>query len=121
MEKLISNKRYLTDPVARTLFESIDARAKELLLAEAIFYYDFPSFRDYEDDTCRANALLLSPNHGIVALNFCDSDTQGRPSRNRANPGPNDPIPLGLMKWFLQHIDEASLFHRKRRGTGIWG
>ena len=74
MEKLISNKRYLADPTARTLLETLDQRGNELGLSEAIFYYDFPSFRDYEDDTSRPNALILSRNHGILALNFCDSE-----------------------------------------------
>jgi superfamily I DNA and RNA helicase len=74
MEKLISNKRYLTDHIARTLLEALESKASEISLAEAIFYYDFPSFRDYEDDSCRANALLLSPRHGIVAFNFCDAE-----------------------------------------------
>jgi len=74
MEKLISTKRYLSDPIARSLLEAFDTRSSEMSLSEAVFYYDFPSFRDYEDDTCRPNALVLSPNHGIIALNFCDSE-----------------------------------------------
>jgi len=49
MEKLISNKRYLADPVARALLETLDGREAELELSGAVFYYDFPSFRDYED------------------------------------------------------------------------
>ena len=35
--------------------------------------------------------------------------TQGRPSRNRANPGLNDPIPLGLTNGFLSHIAEPAI------------
>jgi hypothetical protein len=31
--------------------------------------------------------------------------TQGRPSRNRANPGLNDPIPLGLKTRPLQYLE----------------
>lgn len=75
MEKLISNKRYLSDPVARALVESLDRKENELSLSNAVFYYDFPSFRDYEDDACRPNALILSPNHGVLALNFCDAES----------------------------------------------
>ena len=67
MEKLISTKRYLSDPIARTLLEAFDSRANELSLSEAIFYYDFPSFRDYDDDSCRPGALLLSGSSGRFA------------------------------------------------------
>ena len=73
MEQLISNKQYLNDHIARSLFEDLSKSENELFLSSAIFYYDFPSFRDYEDDVLRPKALLLSPDHGIIAFNFCDS------------------------------------------------
>lgn len=72
MEKLISSKRFLTDPLARNLLETFEQDQQKLGITESIFYYDFPTFRDYEDDSWRANAVLLSRNHGIVALIFAD-------------------------------------------------
>src|SRR6185295_15058755 len=75
MEKLISSRRYLTDHIARGLFEAFDSKEGELALTESIFYYDFPSFRDYDDDSYRPNALILSPRHGIIAFNFCDAES----------------------------------------------
>jgi len=74
MEKLISSSRYTSDHLARPFLESLEPKQQELGLAEAVFYYDFPSFRDYEDDAYRPSVMLLSPEHGVIALNLCDAD-----------------------------------------------
>ena len=60
MEKLISSAQYTTDHLARPLLEALEAREVSMNLSEAVFYYDFPSFRDYEDDAYRPkrNALV---------------------------------------------------------------
>ena len=74
MEKLISSAQYTTDHLARPLLEALETQQERMDLSEAIFYYDFPSFRDYEDDAYRPSVMLLSPAHGVVALNLCDAD-----------------------------------------------
>jgi len=74
MEKLISSKRFLSDPTARNFLERIESKENHLKLSTSVFYYDFPTFRDYEDESCKANALILSPIYGILAFSFCRSD-----------------------------------------------
>ena len=72
MEKLISSVRYTSDHLCRPFLENLEERQEELNLRDAVFYYDFPSFRDYEDDSYRPNVMLLSPRHGVLALNLCE-------------------------------------------------
>jgi len=39
-------------------------------LTEAVLYYDFPAYVDYEAEVNRPDILLFSPSHGFVAIRF---------------------------------------------------
>ncbi len=54
----------------------------QLGLTEAIFYYDFPTFRDYEDEVYRPKVLLLTPIHGVVALYAVPEPSHGQYDRS---------------------------------------
>jgi hypothetical protein len=45
----------------------------------------------------------------LSGLRNLNDSTQGRPDRNRANPGLNDAIPLGLKDGPLGRIDEQAI------------
>lgn len=68
MEKVVSTPRLKSDPIARQLIDYLSANAAQLGLGDAILYYDFPLFRDYEDSLYQPTLLLLDANKGVVSI-----------------------------------------------------
>lgn len=67
---LITTNRISTDPVGRNFIEHLRKNSAELSLNSAALYYDFPSYADYETVAHKPDALLVSPDHGILAIRF---------------------------------------------------
>ncbi len=72
MEIVITTGRWKNDPASRSFVEYLQKNEGELGLTEAIIYYDFPAYIDYEAAIIRPDILLLSPKHGFVAVRFYD-------------------------------------------------
>ena len=72
LDVLITTDRILSDPVGRWLINHLQNNAQTLGIDDAALYYDFPTYSDYETVTDKPDALLLSPQHGILAIRLID-------------------------------------------------
>jgi superfamily I DNA and RNA helicase len=77
-EPVITDERFLRDPDARVLLDHFVEDQQQLHLQDAVAYYLFPVFKDYEQETHRPTYLLLSPRHGVVLITFTHSDDLAR-------------------------------------------
>lgn len=50
------------------ILQFLEEKQHLLNLSDAIVYYGFPVFRDYEENSVKSNFTILSPSHGIVLL-----------------------------------------------------
>lgn len=53
-------------PLELELLEYISSKSDELCLTDAILYYGFPIFRDYDDNQITSSLTVVSPKHGII-------------------------------------------------------
>jgi superfamily I DNA and RNA helicase len=75
---LVTSDRINNDPLAREFISYVRSSSSELELDEAVLYYDFPSYSDYETVTHKPDALLLSKAHGIIAFRFVSASQAER-------------------------------------------
>jgi hypothetical protein len=68
MEKVVASASLQEDAIGRELVNHLDDNEHALSLQAAVLYYDFPIFRDYDDDIYKASILILSPRHGLIAI-----------------------------------------------------
>ncbi|MCU9531791.1 DEAD/DEAH box helicase [Pseudomonas mosselii] len=78
IEILVTSDRIGSDHLARDFISFLKTNYGELNLDGAVLYYDFPSYSDYETVTHKPDALLLSPQHGIIAFRFVSSSQAER-------------------------------------------
>ena len=69
---VVTTNRWKNDPASREVVEYLEKNQESLSLGDAILYYDFPSYADYEATVFRPDILLFSPNHGFIAIRFFD-------------------------------------------------
>jgi superfamily I DNA and RNA helicase len=74
LEIIFTTDRISSDPTAREFIEHLRNAEGRLDLSQAVLYYDFPTYADYESVTHKPDALLLSKRHGIVPIRFLSSD-----------------------------------------------
>lgn len=72
MEIVVTSGRWKNDPASRSLVEYLQENEGQLNLSDAVLYYDFPAYGDYEASVIRPDVLLFSPSHGFMALRFLD-------------------------------------------------
>lgn len=72
MEIVVTTGRWTNDPSSREVVEYLQQREGELHLKDAVLYYDFPAYADYEAALIRPDILLFSPRHGFFAIRFID-------------------------------------------------
>ena len=68
MDKRIASVSFNDDPLTRHLIDLLNEIEVELGLLDAIFYYNYPLFRDESNRLYRSKALLASRSHGVVVL-----------------------------------------------------
>src|SRR5258708_2211946 len=90
LDVVITSDRLRQDPSGREFVEYLQTEGDRLGLGRAVLYYDFPTYSDYETVSHKPDALLLSQEHGIVAIRFVDG---------------NDPQQVGTER--LLPIDES--------------
>lgn len=66
MEKTFASAKLSRDPEARALIDYLVEREREFEIDDGVLYYEFPLFRDTNDELHRAHVLLASSNHGVV-------------------------------------------------------
>ncbi len=69
------DKKRLKDPGIIDLVNYLESNEEKLDLASAQLYYDFPILKDVDDTIVIAQVLLISPNHGVIAIATSDSTT----------------------------------------------
>jgi hypothetical protein len=72
LDVLITTDRILSDPVGRWLVNHLQSNAPRLGIDDGALYYDFPTYSDYETVTHKPDALLLSPQHGVLAIRLIE-------------------------------------------------
>ncbi|MGY3852317.1 DEAD/DEAH box helicase [Aeromonas aquatilis] len=77
METVITSKHFESVPLAKLVVEHLKLNSKALGLEKAIVYFGFPKFYGYESDAIKTSDLvILSEQHGILALRFSDFDNK---------------------------------------------
>lgn len=72
LEIVVTTERWKNDPQSRSFVDYVKLQQEQLCLSNAVLYYDFPAYVDYETATSRPDVLILSPNHGFIALRFLE-------------------------------------------------
>ena len=75
LEIIVATEYLQNDPDGRSFLDYINANSVEMGLDEAIVYYGFPTYSDYEGNLSSSDALILSPKHGILPINFARNET----------------------------------------------
>ena len=73
MERVLQGIRLSQDPAAQSVVTYLGEQESDLGLLDAVLYYDFPLFRDTENELHRSYLLLASRSHGIVLVNVSGS------------------------------------------------
>ena len=71
MERVFQGAQLSQDPAAQLVVDHLRENEEALELVDAILYYDFPLFRDAENELQRSYLLMASRSHGITLLNVC--------------------------------------------------
>lgn len=66
-------KEFKQDHAASQLLAILQQREQELLLQDAVVYYDFPIYRDEDGDFVTARVLLIAPRHGLKVIAPCNA------------------------------------------------
>lgn len=83
IEIVVTTDRFRTDPASRDFVEHVRSRQDDLGLSQAVLYYDFPAYVDYDAEVNRPDILLFSPSHGFFAIRFV-GDSMFRRSKESA-------------------------------------
>jgi superfamily I DNA and RNA helicase len=70
LDVLITTSRIETDHVGRTFIQFVNENQQRLGLEDAVLYYDFPSYVDYETALHKPDTVIVSPTLGIIVVNF---------------------------------------------------
>lgn len=73
MQIVPSKKQVLADHLAKILVEWLESLADRHDLSGASFYHRFPLYRDSDGNNILADALLVSPVHGVIAFAIPDN------------------------------------------------
>ena len=57
MEIVVTTDRLRADPSSRDLIDFLQKEQNRLQLQDAVLYYDFPAYVDYETETTRPDIL----------------------------------------------------------------
>jgi hypothetical protein len=72
LDILITTDRISRDPMGRELIDHVRGSANKLHLSDSALYYDFPTYSDYETVAHKPDLLLISPQHGLLAVRMID-------------------------------------------------
>ena len=75
MEVYPSEAQFRASPASDSLLNGLKRNQNDLGLDGAVLYHNFPLYRDDEGGVLVSDAMLLSPNHGVVGFALC-SDTK---------------------------------------------
>jgi superfamily I DNA and RNA helicase len=68
LDVIITTDRIRRDPIGRDLVQHLQRSADRLRIDDAVLYYDFPTYADYETVVHKPDSLLLSRRYGIIAV-----------------------------------------------------
>lgn len=71
----ISEKRIKENNAIFSFINDLKRNEDELSLRDAYVYYDFPVFKDLDEDVLVAQILLVSPIHGIILFHLSEANT----------------------------------------------
>lgn len=82
IEIVVTTDRFRNDPASRDFVEYVKAKQDDLGFREAVLYYDFPAYVDYEAEVNRPDILVFSPLHGFFAIRFIGAPLFRRSDEN---------------------------------------
>ena len=68
LDVIITTDRIRRDPVGRDLVQHLQQSAERLRIDDAVLYYDFLTYADYETAVHKPDSLLLSRRYGVFAV-----------------------------------------------------
>src|ERR1700722_5196544 len=68
LDVIITTDRIRRDPVGRDPVQHLQRNAERLRIYDAVLYYDFPTYADYETVVHKPDSLLLSRRYGVIAV-----------------------------------------------------
>ena len=70
LDVIITTDRIRRDPIGRDLVQYLQRWAQRLRIDDAVLYYDFPTYADYETVVHKPDSLLLSRRYGVLAVHI---------------------------------------------------
>ncbi|OEE76717.1 DEAD/DEAH box helicase [Vibrio genomosp. F6] len=75
MQTVITSNKFEDERLAKLVVEALREQSTRLNLDDSVLYFGFPKFYGYESDSIKSSDLiLLSKNHGVLALRFSKVD-----------------------------------------------
>lgn len=74
LEIIIPDSKFNNNPEAIQFIEFLKENADDLKLNEATVYYNYPLFREFDEETHAPSFFIVSPYHGIIIINFNKKD-----------------------------------------------
>ena len=73
---ITTRKHILSDSVSKLILNSLETEEINLNLKDSYLYYDFPVYKDLDDEVLISKILLISHHHGIILIETLSSTTQ---------------------------------------------
>ena len=84
LDVIITTDRIRRDPVGRDLVQHLQQSAERLQIDDAVLYYDFLTYADYETAVHKPDSLLLSRRYGVFAVGIVRAGDRLEPLTNRS-------------------------------------
>ncbi|MEH2124322.1 hypothetical protein [Nostoc sp.] len=82
MEKNILSQAFYNDPTSQNLVRFLDENERLLNIYDAIIYYNFPIFKNIDEEIQYPSLMLISPRHGIFIFQ-CENSSNREMNENK--------------------------------------
>ena len=85
MELVVTTDRWNNDPLSRSTYDHLTGESLQSILEDAIVYYDFPAYADYEAANWRPDLLIFAPRIGLIGVRHFDPNIFERSTEGLAD------------------------------------
>jgi len=68
MQKNITDEEYYSDKAAKGILEFLESKEDELELKDSVIYYNFPMFKELDDELQYPSLCIVSRNYGVILV-----------------------------------------------------